>query len=922
MDSYLVEYLQSGEAWILVGSGPSTQAGYPQWSELADIAVRAVRSHLGEAQATRLRPHLNARDYPAVFESAAELIGMPTLLEPLRSALRRRSGATNDIYRVLARWPVPVYLTTNFDDEIHDTVNAVAPAYHEYTNTVDHLSLLSPSTRGAIFKLHGDLRSANGLVLTKSQYLDIATGDSWESWRIKMTSVFQMCRVIVIGHSLTDPHIRHVLESAKKGGGISRPVCWIAPDVTPDECRRYLENFRIRVISYDNRDGLHRNLPGLLKTISDFVPARTSIRMRNDVATATSHALGSSAAATGFYIFNSLMRSDSFDQKRGDVIAAAVLSSVPKLKAFGDFSIEDALYLAGWPTGHPVPSDVAQTATNKLVADKVIVSTGSRFQLGIRADVVSQEARDSFEHAQTQFKTSLAFRIRRDYPSLEASAGDNIAADIESSLVGYFREGGLTLATVLFSSENPSGQLPSSLLRFMNEAATRYDTHLQRQAFIQVSIDIFVRSELAERDYLGRLAQGFFGFHALGTFGAVAATRFAKAKDTVWLVDSDAQIPLIADGHPSGAAFVDSFRRLRDGGVRLFTTKSLFDETWEHFSFAARTVERYGEDSLYLASAANGEVPFRKSNRFLQGFIRWRATSKKCWADYQFAISDKRQIRIQDLLNAVSAAGIEVAEFRSWPGFTQDDFALTEDIKTEIAGRSRQEIENAAAVEESLRKAAPEAEAIAIVLHERAGKYHMLVIGESDAWFVSHTGLLNKIQGSVRKTWRPEAFLSFVNTLAPPAKAADDAFEVLLWNLSESGVNVLGDDIIAAAYSQVIDDSTLDLENLTAEHGEILADKYGRDADWLDVRATSKPTVAIQLAREAAEAEKLRRQSVERVAEAQSNLLGDLRKRVKELESLVKLTGSRDGRGKQRSREIASRTPAQQKRGRRPKKSR
>lgn len=39
MDSYLVEYLRSGKAWLLVGSGPSIAAGYPNWRTLAEGAV-------------------------------------------------------------------------------------------------------------------------------------------------------------------------------------------------------------------------------------------------------------------------------------------------------------------------------------------------------------------------------------------------------------------------------------------------------------------------------------------------------------------------------------------------------------------------------------------------------------------------------------------------------------------------------------------------------------------------------------------------------------------------------------------------------------------------------------------------------------------------------------------------------------------
>ena len=41
--------------------------------------------------------------------------------------------------------------------------------------------------------------------------------ETWAYWRTKLVSVFQMCPVIIVGHSLSDPDIRQVLEAAKQG---------------------------------------------------------------------------------------------------------------------------------------------------------------------------------------------------------------------------------------------------------------------------------------------------------------------------------------------------------------------------------------------------------------------------------------------------------------------------------------------------------------------------------------------------------------------------------------------------------------------------------------------------------------------------------------------------------------------------------
>lgn len=46
MDKYLIDYLRSGKAWVLVGTGPSIQMGYPSWSVLAERAANWVKQEV------------------------------------------------------------------------------------------------------------------------------------------------------------------------------------------------------------------------------------------------------------------------------------------------------------------------------------------------------------------------------------------------------------------------------------------------------------------------------------------------------------------------------------------------------------------------------------------------------------------------------------------------------------------------------------------------------------------------------------------------------------------------------------------------------------------------------------------------------------------------------------------------------------
>jgi hypothetical protein len=213
--------------------------GYPSWEELAACAAEAAKIEGAGQDFRQLDRAMKRKDFPRVFEEARGILGGQRLLQVLQTRLvAHRPG---EIYKLIARWPVRVYLTTNYDDEIQRHLAQLGESHTVYLNSEDHFSYLLPDLTGAIFKLHGDLRSGDGLVLTSSQYREIAQGEAWAYWRTRMTSVFQMSRMVVVGHSLTDENVKHVFESAKQGAGVLQPVCWIAPDVPRDQARDYLE---------------------------------------------------------------------------------------------------------------------------------------------------------------------------------------------------------------------------------------------------------------------------------------------------------------------------------------------------------------------------------------------------------------------------------------------------------------------------------------------------------------------------------------------------------------------------------------------------------------------------------------------------------------------------------------------------------
>ncbi len=656
-----------------------------------------------------------------------------------------------------------------------------------------------------------------------------------------MTSVFQMKPIVIIGHSLTDPNIKHIIYAAKKGAGVNNPICWIAPDVKFEERKKYLEKYRIRVISYNNKDGQHKNLYQLLSLINEFIPPRTVIKIQQQIAEISSSPLGKNAAAPGFFVFNKLSIVEDIEDKRIEVALAAILSILPKLDKLESFSIEDALIFAGWPPETPLSNNFSEKIIEKALEQGLLIKINDHFKIGGEAHKLALSNRNQFEHLKERFKKSLVLRLKRTYPQLQKTDFQEIASDIESSLTGYFRECGLSLATTLFSKINQdvACAVPSSIIKFITESCAKYDDLLKRQAFHHCTVDSFTKAEDAEREYLGRISQGFFAFHSLGAFGETAIQRLDHAKNTVWLIDSSALIPVLALAAPTFSVFRNCFSGLNSLNIRLFTTEKLLKETHIHLNFAQRVINKHGCDSPHILSAAEGNSPYNKSNEFMQGFIRWQAAGHPCdWESYIYKIFDKFDISIDDVKNKLSNIGIEVISYDDWPGFHDHDYNDRSDyIRKIIETRQKNMLVNLkktqSQYDEEHKKALPEAEAFVIIKKENSGDFYMISErgSESPAWFISHTSVLNVIENTTKITWQPEAFIKFASTLFSTSNSSSDAFETILWGIAQSGLNIIDDKIIWKAFGGITDQANIDIKEQQKIYNKNLASKYGEPID-------------------------------------------------------------------------------------------
>lgn len=872
MDTVLVDYLRSGKAWVLVGSGASTQMGYPTWNQMARMAYEFGVSELGEATTKPALDALKAKNPPEVFNILKGLLGIKPLTGYISSILRPK--AEGRIYELMAKWPIPVYLTTNYDDELQNHLAAERFSFIPHLNSEDDFSILNPELSGAIFKIHGDLLHEPSLILTSQDYSAISQSQDWQYWRTKMTSVFQMNRLVIIGHSLNDPNIKHILETAKLGAGILLPICWVAPDVTKEQRETFLEQYRIRVITYDNHEGDHRNLLKLVEKLSNFIPSRTVSRIKDQVVNTPLTAPGVDNAAPGFFVFNAAIQANDWNEKRIQSIGAAILSVIPQLKAQKQFTLLQALQIAGWPKEYTLPDTLKNDVETWCISNKILIKNEMGFALDPQAENIFKEKRGLFDHSLERFKKSIELRLKRDYAELEIPKIELLVRDIVGSLAGFFREGGLTLASILYS-EHEESNLPVSIIPFITRASARYDDLLMRQAFFCVTVDLFINPEQADVDFLGRICQGYFAFHSLGVFGDVALQRLKLAKTTIWIIDSNMLIGALALGSAGNMAFRDCISQLKNVGIRLFTIDSLFKETVVHLWYADNEIGKYANDHSRIVAAARGDTPYKRGNTFLEGYTRWQdANGNITWANYLNKITGSLTFNQVAMQKALVSLGVEVISLPDWPGFdAKNDTATIEEFTDKIKRIYDTDLEKNPDDEEAdqTRKAKPEAEALTIITGELSGKFHMLET-TSAAYFVSSTSILNAVMEGARVTWQPSAFLGFVSTLGniTAAKASVDAFDTILMQFAQTGTSIIDEGTVKRVFGAPIEQALLDIEELRSEYKAVLETKYGEPLESVLARVpySQRQLARIQLLNEAAQAAIREKQRAEETAKS------------------------------------------------------
>jgi len=205
IERFIAEYvsdLREGTASVFAGAGLSAAAGFVNWREL----MRPIAAELGLD--VEHEPDLIAiAQYHTNHNAGNRSQITRRLLEELSIAASPTAS-----HQILARLPIGVYWTTNYDRLIEKALDA-AGRIADVKYSVPQLATTKPRRDTVVYKMHGDIEHAHEAVVIKDDYekyhlnrgpfLTALAGDL-----IQRTFLF-------LGFSFTDPNLDYVLSRVR-----------------------------------------------------------------------------------------------------------------------------------------------------------------------------------------------------------------------------------------------------------------------------------------------------------------------------------------------------------------------------------------------------------------------------------------------------------------------------------------------------------------------------------------------------------------------------------------------------------------------------------------------------------------------------------------------------------------------------------
>ncbi|MBE2262434.1 MAG: SIR2 family protein [Burkholderiaceae bacterium] len=270
LERFIQDYsdaMRQGNAAIFAGAGLSVAAGFVDWKGLLqplaeELNLDMAREHdLVRVAQYHVNHHSNRND----------------LAQAVLNQFSVRTATVTENHRILARLPISVYWTTNYDRSIElalEQGGKLVDVKHRQDQLVQSLH----DRDAIVYKMHGDCQNAGEAILAKEDYerFHLTRGDFLTALAGDLLSK----TFLFIGFSFSDPNMDYVLARmfTRHGRNQNKHFCILrreslAPGEPPEELAyrqakqdyfiKDLERYNIRAVMVDSYDQITEVLRGI-----------------------------------------------------------------------------------------------------------------------------------------------------------------------------------------------------------------------------------------------------------------------------------------------------------------------------------------------------------------------------------------------------------------------------------------------------------------------------------------------------------------------------------------------------------------------------------------------------------------------------------------------------------------------------------
>ena len=843
----LLDVINSGNAWVFVGSGVSADAGLPSWASLLDLTVgRLSTKNQQRIEKDPLFQQRKSRGaFALCFQRVGNIVGRGNVVESIRQIIREKTGVPGDLTRLLTDWPAAGYLTTNYDNLLEKALDAGdSLGWLSVGNQHSEVRKVSGDVKNIVWHIHGSAflpHNQSRLIIDAKDYDEYYLETSVLQQQLK--SFLTQRRLVFVGFGLRDPEIMRLLKIAGRYTLPERPIFAFlgSTDSSDDleEIRELRDHYNIEVIRYRIIEGAHDDLKNLINDYSSMVVTR-SVNYGNYRQNIPSY----DADTTGLLIYNTLVIQDG-SPLQGEalqpLLSARILSVAKYRKrvTLSDLLVDVGRISAGvsdeTQTDGTYASEAIESVVDELEQRKLIATTTECDETLIRLteEGISfvDERAGVAERIRSQFLASLESRAR------ELTVGNTHTSKEVATAASLFFEDciekrSLGVAKALNAPHETAREFQVvALLQALPDFFGLLSEPQAARALVKLVQGMLSSPSEAEAKHFGLLLQARLGVHLLGVDQNALRARVRALKNMVFVLDSTSLIPLLAVSGTGHKAAVELMKRIKLIGARATTTRNLVIEAQEHAAYASRVVnERGGATSAGVLNQLMGKEGER-TNVFLNGFADEYARGSAVSSNFGFYM---RQIcgfttsppTVEDCSRIIDSYNVPGVDLATVPGFDQEDFAEVEDLKVQIEHRRRQ-----SSSFRHDRQVLAEAEVVVLVQKLRDQQYRIDGRASEEVFFISNSRFIDRLNSvGLPITMRQNVLFQWLGTVLPfDESELPVLMDGLLWELSERGIDFVDRRKLMTAFSSTISAAKEDYPAILEQHKILIATEWGVD---------------------------------------------------------------------------------------------